>query len=166
VPSYGLLILCCVLGWFVSSALVRVFFVEGESECTSERARGQFSIFGAIEEMFATDFWGSARIKELFQRCGCKPLGGLEFGLRNRIERKVWQNVEADCAQGVHRKCRKGGAVLSSQFSELSSQSFRLGCPTVSRVERLETADQCAGGVGVLRLRGRFAFAERPLRSG
>jgi len=26
------------------------FFVEVESECTSERARGQFSIFGAVEE--------------------------------------------------------------------------------------------------------------------
>jgi len=26
------------------------FFVEGETECTSETARGQFSIFGAVEE--------------------------------------------------------------------------------------------------------------------
>jgi hypothetical protein len=39
-------------------------FVEGETECTSERARGQFSIFGAIEEMLATDSGGSAAIKK------------------------------------------------------------------------------------------------------
>ena len=43
------------------------FFVEGESECTSERALGQFSIFGAVEEMFATDFQGSERIKNPFR---------------------------------------------------------------------------------------------------
>jgi hypothetical protein len=30
--------------------------VEGESECTGERGRGQFSIFGAVEENVAADF--------------------------------------------------------------------------------------------------------------
>jgi hypothetical protein len=29
------------------------FFVECETECTVEKARGQFSIFGAVEEIVA-----------------------------------------------------------------------------------------------------------------
>src|ERR1039458_4385328 len=94
-------------GWFVSSTEARsFFFVEGESECTSERARGQFSIFGAVEEMFATDFHGSARIKELFQECGCKAHGGLGFCLTECVGGKVLENNETDCAQGAHRKCK------------------------------------------------------------
>jgi hypothetical protein len=32
------------------------FIVWGEGECTVERPAGQFSIFGAIEEMTAADF--------------------------------------------------------------------------------------------------------------
>jgi hypothetical protein len=41
---------------------VKLIFVEGETDCTSERARGQFSIFGAVEEIEAeifADVWGS-----------------------------------------------------------------------------------------------------------
>jgi hypothetical protein len=38
--------------------------VEGETECTGEKAWGQLSIFGAIEENLATDFHGFARIKK------------------------------------------------------------------------------------------------------
>jgi hypothetical protein len=34
----------------------RIFLCEGECECTSETARGQFSIFGAVEEMGVADF--------------------------------------------------------------------------------------------------------------
>jgi hypothetical protein len=30
--------------------------------------------------------------------------------LRERVGRKLWENAEADCAQGVHRKCRKAVA--------------------------------------------------------
>ena len=32
------------------------FFYEGEGDCTSERVRGQFSIFGAIEEKLCCGF--------------------------------------------------------------------------------------------------------------
>jgi hypothetical protein len=35
----------------LSAARSLIFFVEGESECTSEPLSGQFNIFGAIEEM-------------------------------------------------------------------------------------------------------------------
>jgi hypothetical protein len=43
-----------VIGWFRV-----IFFVEGETDSTSERARGQFSIFGAVEE---NDGSGASRI--------------------------------------------------------------------------------------------------------
>jgi hypothetical protein len=43
------------------------FFVEGESECTGERGRGQFSIFGAVEENVAADFRGWKRIEIFFK---------------------------------------------------------------------------------------------------
>jgi hypothetical protein len=43
-----------VIGWFRI-----IFFVEGETDSTSERARGQFSIFGAVEE---NDGSGASRI--------------------------------------------------------------------------------------------------------
>jgi hypothetical protein len=45
-------------------ARVVSFSEEGETECTSEMARGQFSIFGAIEEMFAGYFRGSGERQE------------------------------------------------------------------------------------------------------
>jgi hypothetical protein len=43
------------------------------------------------------------------------------------VSGKNLESGAADCAQGVHRKCRKGGAVLSSQFSVLSSRFSVLG---------------------------------------
>jgi hypothetical protein len=46
----------------VASADLKVrafhFLTRNEDECTSERARGQFSIFGAVEENVSTDFLG------------------------------------------------------------------------------------------------------------
>ena len=132
-------------GWFVSSTEARsFFFVEGESECTSERARGQFSIFGAVEEMFATDFHGSARIKELFQECGCKAHGGLGFCLTECVGGKVLENNETDCAQGVHRKCRK--AVASCQLPVASFQSAVFSSRSRCRnFASLRLGDDCGG---------------------
>jgi len=52
-----------------------LFFVEeGETECTGEMGRGQFSIFGAVEE---NDDWGFSRIRtdqEVCRGCAAKPL--------------------------------------------------------------------------------------------
>lgn len=54
---------------FVSSTKCALFLVEGETDFTSERARGQFSIFGAVEE----------NIGHGFSRFGTgqEPLGGM-----------------------------------------------------------------------------------------
>jgi hypothetical protein len=38
------------------------FFVESESDCTSERARRQFSIFGALEEIGGDEIWSKGKI--------------------------------------------------------------------------------------------------------
>jgi hypothetical protein len=48
-------------GWFLFRLLILgsgiiVGFVRSEGDCSSERARGQFSIFGAIEEKEACGF--------------------------------------------------------------------------------------------------------------
>jgi hypothetical protein len=41
-----------------NSVNANVLIEWGETECTSETGRGQFSIFGAIEEMAGLDFRG------------------------------------------------------------------------------------------------------------
>ena len=129
---FSFLMMCCcqssVGDFLLRPRLVRVislglnFLVEGESECTSERALGQFSIFGAVEENGCHGFSEIGTDQEACQRCGCKPRGGLGFGLRSSVGRKNPESREADCTQGLHRKCRKGRAVLSSWFSVLGSQ--------------------------------------------
>jgi hypothetical protein len=73
------------VGSAAGSVVGRGSFVEGEegeSECTSEKARGQFSIFGAVEENLDGGLLRIGTDQELFQRYGCKPHGGLGFGLR------------------------------------------------------------------------------------
>jgi len=45
-------------------ARVVSFSEEGETECTSEMARGQFSIFGAIEEKEVSGFCGEMGVKK------------------------------------------------------------------------------------------------------
>jgi hypothetical protein len=53
--------------WLVAGADLEVrafqFLLRSEDECTSERARGQFSIFGAVEEKTKIDFPESVRMK-------------------------------------------------------------------------------------------------------
>jgi len=41
---------------------VFLFYCEGEADCTSEMAAGQFNIFGAIEEFVAMDSHGVSRV--------------------------------------------------------------------------------------------------------
>lgn len=83
------------------------FSCESEGECTSESARGQFSIFGAIEEK------GVRQISE-------KDAGQEKsFGLRDARGRVALRcggmgrrNLDGeweDFSQGLHRKCRKAG---------------------------------------------------------
>ena len=83
------------------------FCGEGESECTSERARGQFSIFGAIEEkngrgLGRTNMGQEESWKGAVKRCGgdgslLRPFGEGEFrniGSRN-IHRGRTGNAES-----------------------------------------------------------------------
>jgi hypothetical protein len=49
---------------------------KGESECTGERARGQFSIFGAVEEMFVAGFQGWTRIVKSLEDVTLSRTGG------------------------------------------------------------------------------------------
>jgi hypothetical protein len=65
------------------------FFVEGESECTSERARGQSNIFGAVEEMFATDFQGLARIKNFLRGVAVSRMEGWRSDCRRAWGEKI-----------------------------------------------------------------------------
>jgi hypothetical protein len=44
---------------------IQIFYREGESECTGERAWGQFSIFGAIEEKGGHGFVRNGTAKKL-----------------------------------------------------------------------------------------------------
>jgi hypothetical protein len=77
------------------------FFVEGESECTSERALGQFSIFGAVEENGCRGFYGSTGIKNFFRNVAVSRLEGLSSvcaGARGESFGRVGQRI-------VHRGC-------------------------------------------------------------
>ena len=102
------------------------FLLRGESECTSEMVRRQFSIFGAVEE---NPGHGHSRINTdqgSYQRYPAKPRGGRGFGLGERAKGKIWESGETDCPQRVHRKCRK--AVASCQLPVASSQLEVAGC--------------------------------------
>jgi hypothetical protein len=88
-------------------ARVVSFSEEGETECTSEMARGQFSIFGAIEEMFAGYFRGSVRGKNFDEDIRASRMEGGSCAGGRRDKEKVGRAGKVDCPQGVHRKCRK-----------------------------------------------------------
>src|SRR5580704_11675206 len=96
----------------------QLIFSEGEGDCTSEMRRGQFSIFGAIEEKrgrrFSRIFCGS---RELFEH-------PCDASVRAFLLVRSWRRESVD-AEGrvVHRVCTGNAeTVLSSQFSVLSSQ--------------------------------------------
>jgi hypothetical protein len=56
----------CVLIVLISLIKFGLFFVErGRDECTSETGRGQFSIFGAVEDNAGHSFRESERIKKV-----------------------------------------------------------------------------------------------------
>ena len=106
-----------VLGRLVSSVEVRFnFFVEGESECTSESALGQFSIFGAVEEMFAADFRGLARSR-------ISPAKWLQaalraaFGLQESVRRKDWRMRRLIVHRGCTGNAERQWSVVSGQWS-------------------------------------------------
>src|SRR5713226_7980376 len=94
-------------------------FILGETECTGERAYGQFSIFGAVEE---NDGYGSGWINKdqgASRRYPAEPRVRRGFEFRKSLWKRIRWSGEADCAQGAHRKCRK--AVGSGQWSVASS---------------------------------------------
>src|SRR5271166_637126 len=85
-------------GW--SWAQVRfIFLLICESECTSERALGQFSIFGAVEENAGHGFSRIGMDQECFQRSSAKPRSGRGFVFAECTRRKILETAEADCAQ-------------------------------------------------------------------
>ena len=97
---------------------------EGETKCTSEMTRGQFSIFGAVEEK------GWPRISRINtdqaanQKYRAKPRGGRGFRSPANVGRKLLDRGEAECSQGVHRKCRKAG---SGQWSGEAHEGSKSG---------------------------------------
>ncbi len=116
-----------VLGRLVSSVEVRFnFFVEGESECTSESALGQFSIFGAVEEMFAADFRGSARSR-------ISPVKWLQaalraaFGLRESVRRKDWRRPRLIVHRGCTGNAERQGSGVRGSFRLASLRRDRRG---------------------------------------
>ena len=75
---------------------------------------------------------------------------------------------------GVHRKCRKAAGSdqkLVASFQRRSTVRRKPREDVASKFfgaawgKRLEAAERCVV-LGILRLRGRSAFAEQPLRSG
>jgi hypothetical protein len=92
-----------------------IFFVEGESECTSEKARGQFSIFGAVEEMFATDFDGSTRIENFFSDAAVRRMEGLSSVCGGGFGGKCGERGNLLCTGGA-QEMQKG----SGQWSVVS----------------------------------------------
>ena len=90
---------------FFGAGKLSFSFCEGEGDSTRESARGQFSIFGAIEE------------KEV---CGILVRMGVEKNLNERgrgaWSKRFWGRTmgagnllgeeRSGCAQGMHRKCR------------------------------------------------------------
>jgi hypothetical protein len=77
------------------------FFAEGENECTSERVRGQFSIFGAIEENPRKEVSGIRGTNELGEDRLLRRVGGggsVEHEVRAETFGRVGGRV-------VHRRC-------------------------------------------------------------
>ncbi len=102
------------------------FLLEGESECTSERARGQFSIFGAVEENCCHGFSRMGTDRGSCGRCAAKPRVGLGFCLRDSVGKKILESGGVDCAQGLHRKCRKQWSGVRGQRPVETSAWLRL----------------------------------------
>jgi hypothetical protein len=75
-------IFCLLISHFIPGRLVSwpelgsLFLLRGESECTGERAGGQFSIFGAIEENAGQGFPESARVKVLVRDATVRRMQG------------------------------------------------------------------------------------------
>jgi len=115
-------------------------FVEGDNECTSERVWGQFSIFGAVEENLRCELGGIRGDEEFVEEIRLSRVPG------GRSVR--WKAAEEDAGTGEDG--------LSTETAQEMQKGFRLvatGNPRRTTVK-----------VGILRLRGRFAFAKRPLR--
>ena len=79
---------------------------EGETDSTSEMARGQFSIFGAIEEKDQKSFPVLARVKKIVnpERISCVNAEVLESGTVQRHEvRTVDSRMSTGCAQEIQK---------------------------------------------------------------
>ena len=87
---------------------VQFFLIEGESECTSERARGQFSIFGAVEENGGWGFWriatGQRRFENAFPRCLQGGVALVTEWHAGSCERAWWRIVHRGCTGNAERQ--------------------------------------------------------------
>ena len=90
----------------------------GETKCTSEKARGQFNIFGAIEENFLRMvFENRYGVKRIFRVWNQRENGELCAAMK--MEEKFLVAVREDSPQGMHRlltKAEPSGAKAPNHF--------------------------------------------------
>ena len=105
------------------------FLMRGESECTSERAHGQFSIFGAVEEKGGHGFSRIGTDREIFQRNDVSRVEGWGSDDESAAVEEFWQagrrDVHSGCtgnAESSGRGSVCGGQLLLSAFAEPCEQ--------------------------------------------
>jgi len=85
------------------------FFVEDESECTSERARGQFSIFGAVEEKGGHGFLRIGRDKNLLEDMALSRVEGAGSVDENAGVKKFGKRGVGMCTAGAQEMQKGSG---------------------------------------------------------
>jgi hypothetical protein len=95
-----------------------IFFCEGETDSTSEKARGQFSIFGAIEEKDRESFPELGRMKKILnhEQLSCV---GVEILARCTVQRCEARTVGSRMSTGCAQEMQKG----SGQWPVVRGQS-------------------------------------------
>jgi hypothetical protein len=101
---------------------IELDFVEGETECTGEKAWGQFSIFGAIEENLCHGFSRIDTDKKIFEGFALRRAEGCdsEYGedLRAASGREGKRVVHRACTGNAERAV-DGCQLLAASFSLL-----------------------------------------------
>jgi hypothetical protein len=96
------------------------FSAEGENECTSEKVRGQFSIFGAVEENHRCKVSRIKRIEELGDDIWLRRVEGgpsIEGDVRREGSQAVGGPiVHRDCTGNAERQGGDWRSILSSRL--------------------------------------------------
>ena len=82
---------------------------EGESDCMDERERGQFSIFGAVEEKVCTDFGGEGRLPLQVANVSKVPVGRSLGGYEENLEKLRGGAVSGLYTGGAQEMQKKHG---------------------------------------------------------